>query len=201
MSLFSADWLWRTCNDLKELLTMHKSSSACFEMDTRKSLKNVNCTASLDCSQNSFWSALLHFNFASCILISQYRTLSLNKQKLGNNVNSRGTAAFIHTYTSVLVLTLLVFVYPQGCPEIESVFQEEEAAPCAPCGMWSTTLSHQLQRHPAGVSAPCSALPFTGSQQSQRHSWNGQGMLFSNVAESSGSGFCWVSFSPTYEHI
>lgn len=161
---------------------MHKSSSVCFERDTRNLLKNINCTASLDCSQNQFRSAFLHLNIPSCILCEIQNT-SLSKQKLGISVNSQGIAVFAHTYTSARVLTVLVFIYPQGCPEIESVFQEEEAAPCAPRGMWSTPLSHQLQWHPAGVSSPRSTLPLTGSQQGQRHSWHGQGRI-SNIVKS-----------------
>lgn len=173
-------------------------------MNTRKWLKNINCTGLLDCSQNQFRSALLHLNVPSCILFEIQNT-SLSKQKLGINVNSLGIAVFAHTSTSVLVLTLLVFVYPQGCPEIESVFQEEEAAPCAPRGMWSTPLSHQLQWHPAGVSTPRSALPLTGSQQSQRHSWHGQGRICNNIAKRLYLALVILllllveCFSPTYE--
>jgi len=59
----------------------------------------------------------------------------LSKQKIGINVNRREIAVFVHAYTSALVLTWLVFIYPQGCPEIKSVFQEEEAASGAPRGM------------------------------------------------------------------
>lgn len=190
VSIFSSDWLWLAC--IVQLI-IHKSSSVCSEMDTRNVLKNINCTASLDCSQNQFRSALLHLNVPSCILFEMQNT-SLSKQKLGINVNSQEIAVFVHAYTSALVLTWLVFIYSQGCPEIESVFQEEEAASCTPRGMWSTPLSHQLQWHPAGVSTPRSALPLTGSQQSQRHSRHGQGRICNNISKRSAFSSSYFSF-------